>query len=181
MDNIYYSTDKDNLINNISDLEYDGLISELKSIELKYPSIIIDNSPTLKVGHSNINTTYNSFKVSRKHIAPMLSLDNGNSIKDLIAFHNKNIDLLSKYEPVKSLKYICEWKYDGLALSLIYENGNLKYCLTRGDGISGEDVTHSMLQLIPNLPKKLSGDFSIGFVEVRGEVFMNHDEFKKVF
>ena len=160
----YYSLDKPT----ISDFEFDKLMSELSRMEQKHPSAGDANSPSQIVGGSlneNFDTVY--------HNSPMLSLGNTYSEEDLRAF-DKRIKKTIK-EPYT---YVCELKYDGVAISLHYNNGVLKQALTRGDGSRGDDVTANV-RTIKNIPSKLQGNYPDEF-EIRGEIFMPHKGFEKI-
>ena len=143
----------------ISDVEYDILYSELKSLEDQFPEMIFENSPTQRVG-SDIAESSKTIK----HMQRMYSLDNAFSFNEIENFINKII------KDTGIFPEICmEHKIDGLSLNLLYNGGALKHALTRGDGISGEVVTENVLTIqdIPrNIPFK-------GILEVRGEVFMS--------
>lgn len=158
----------------IPDAEYDRLFHELADLENKYPDLKLDNTPTARVGSAPLK------KFSQvKHPIAMLSLDNAFTNDELKAFNKRVLDRLEKSShKTFEVEYVCEPKLDGLAVSLIYEDGKLVLGATRGDGIVGEDITANLktinsiaLQLQGNYPKK---------IEVRGEVFMPLDSFKKL-
>ena len=142
----------------ITDQEYDKYNRELINIETEYPELILANSPTRRVGGEVIDS-FN--KVTHK--IPMLSLSNVFNEEEIKDFANKIEKAGIKPE------FVCEYKIDGLSISLIYENGLLIRGVTRGDGITGEDVTHNV-KTIKSIPLKLKEPLDI---EVRGEVFMH--------
>ncbi len=149
----------------ISDYDYDQLFSELVKLEKKHPELDITNSPTQKVGGSVIASFQ---KVD--HRQPMLSLSNSYNDQDILDFDQRVKKFLRKDEPVE---YFAELKLDGLSMELIYENGQLVRALTRGDGVTGEDVTHN-IKTISSIPQKIRHK---SLLEVRGEVLI----FKKDF
>ena len=142
----------------ITDQEYDKLNRELIDLENKYPELKLKNSPTSHVGGE---TSLSSNKY--RHKTPMLSLANVFNEDEIKDFNDKI--LKAGITP----EYVCEYKIDGLSISLIYENGILVRGVTRGDGTSGEDVTPNV-KTIKSIPLKLNKDIDI---EVRGEVFMH--------
>ncbi len=151
-------------ISEISDYEYDELYKELVKLEAEYPQFVSADSPTLKVGGRPSENLKNI-----KHPVPLESLSNAFSLEDLIAF-DKRIK-----KDIEKPEYVLEKKLDGLSVTLLYENNEFVLGLTRGDGISGEDVTVN-LRTIENLPKKLSGN-KIDYLLVRGEVYMSKSTF----
>ena len=144
----------------VPDSEYDKLINELIALEKAYPQYASPLSPTQRVGGKVLD----KFEKIR-HVRPMLSLGNTFNESDLRDFNKRVCDLLG----VKEVDYVCELKIDGLAMSLIYENGQLIYAATRGDGIEGEIVTNNVLT-IKSIPTHISDHRSL---EVRGEVYMS--------
>lgn len=166
---LYYVLDKPE----INDADYDLLIKQLIAIETKYPEIVTPHSPTQRVGAAPAEGFQ---RVA--HLTPMLSLGNAFSAEELQAFHNRVIGGLGTSD---DLEYVVEHKIDGLAISLVYENGLLVRGATRGDGIEGEDVT-SNIKTIKSIPLKLQGDdVDIPpLLEVRGEVYMAKQEFARL-
>ncbi|RPG60702.1 MAG: NAD-dependent DNA ligase LigA [Flavobacteriales bacterium TMED191] len=162
---LYYILDKPR----ISDIEFDRLMSELATLENRYPNFSDPLSPTKRVGGNTVST----FK-SVKHSFPMLSLDNTYTNSDLNKFDQKNKKLLSK----DNLKYSCELKYDGVAISVIYKNGKLFQAITRGDGVFGDDVTEN-IKTIKSIPLKLFGEFP-ELLEMRGEIFIKKKQFEAI-
>ena len=142
---------------------------ELIDLENNYPTYSDPLSPTKRVGGGVINTF-----TSVKHKRPMLSLDNTYTESDLNRFDKKNKKLLNK----DNLNYSCELKYDGVAISVLYENGKLVQALTRGDGVFGDDVTEN-IKTIRSIPLKLFGNYP-DLLELRGEVFIEKKEFEKI-
>ena len=157
----YYVLDKPT----ITDFEYDKLIDELTELESKYPQLFDVNSPTQNVGGQLIN----SFE-SMNHDYPMLSLSNTYSNEELFDFE-KRIKKLTD----KNIEYVCELKFDGVSISLKYENGVLIRALTRGDGIKGDNVIEN-IKTIKSIPRKIFGNFPNLF-EIRGEIFISKSSF----
>ena len=155
----------------ISDSKYDTLIRELENLEKQNPSLISDYSPTKRVGASPAS----KFK-SINHSVPMLSLANAMNHEELIEFDDRIKKLLNSKDDIE---YVMEPKLDGLAVEVVYEDGIFKHGSTRGDGLIGEDVS-SNLKTIKAIPLKLlESDFdTTGIVEFRGEVFIDHLDFK---
>ena len=155
----------------ISDSKYDTLIRELEHLEKQNPDLISDYSPTRRVGASPTS----KFK-SINHSVPMLSLANAMNHEELIEFDDRIKKLLDSKDDIE---YAMEPKLDGLAVEVVYEDGIFKHGSTRGDGLVGEDVS-SNLKTIKAIPLKLlESDFDItGVVEFRGEVFIDHLDFK---
>ncbi|MDG2343525.1 MAG: NAD-dependent DNA ligase LigA [Flavobacteriales bacterium] len=156
------------ILNNslVSDFEFDKLMEELESLESKFPEYYDVNSPSKRVG-GDITKSFNSVR----HQFPMLSLSNSYSKEDIVDFHTRISKLIDD-----SFTYLCELKYDGVAISLIYENGQLLRAITRGDGVSGEDVTANV-RTISSIPLTLIGDFP-EMLEVRGEIIFPRPAFE---
>ena len=153
----------------ISDMDFDFKLKELEKLELEFPQYINPNSPTLKVG----GDITKNFKQVR-HRYPMLSLGNTYNEDELKEFDNRIKKLLEH-----DVEYVCELKFDGLAISLTYENGKLIRAVTRGDGVQGDDVTENV-KTIRSIPHQLKpGDYPSLF-EIRGEVFMHKATFEKL-
>jgi DNA ligase (NAD+) len=153
----------------ISDFEYDILLRELEKLENNTPQYTNKNSPTKRVG-SNPIKEFGTIK----HRLPMQSLANAMNENELEEF-NKQITKNISYD----IEYVAELKLDGLAVELVYENGNFIYGSTRGDGFIGEDITNN-LKTIKGIPLSLIGEKIPKLLEVRGEVFINHKDFKKL-
>ncbi len=153
----------------ISDLEFDALLRELQTIEQNHPGLVTPDSPTQRVGGEPVE----GFKTVR-HAVPMLSIDNTYNADELRAFDERVRKGLEGEEPA----YVVELKVDGVAISLRYEDGRLSRAATRGDGVQGDDVTHNV-RTIRSAPFRLTGDAPAAF-EVRGEVFMRHQELVRI-
>lgn len=153
----------------ISDREYDRLYRELIDLEERFPQLITPDSPTRRVG----GAPFKAFS-QIAHRAPMLSLDNTYSEEEVGAFYRR----IEKLLPNEKVPVVVEPKVDGVAVSLLYESGRLKYAATRGDGSVGDDITQN-IRTIRSLPKQLKGDAPPVF-EVRGEVFMTKEGFAKL-
>lgn len=147
----------------IPDAEYDRLMQQLRSLEAQHPELITHDSPTQRVGAAPLD----AFEQVR-HEVPMLSLDNVFDEDSYLAFDKRVHDRLKRAEP---LTFCCELKLDGLAVSLLYENGELVRAATRGDGTTGENITANV-RTIRAIPLRLHGENIPQRVEVRGEVFM---------
>lgn len=148
----------------ITDQEYDNYMRELYKLEEKYPELKQDMSPTSRVGGEIID----SFK-KIKHEVPMMSLSNVFNEDEIIAFDER----VKKEYPNPS--YVVELKIDGLSVSLLYKKGILVRAATRGDGITGEDITHNV-KTIKSIPLRLKEPLDI---EIRGEIYMSKDSFNK--
>ena len=155
-----------NSISVVSDYEFDQLLKELEELEIKYPELYDANSPTKRVG-GDITKTFETVP----HKYPMLSLSNSYSKDDIADFDQRVKKIIDV-----PLTYICELKYDGVAISIIYKNGNLVKAITRGDGTQGEDVTNNV-RTISSIPLVLSGDYPEN-LEVRGEIMYSKSVFK---
>lgn len=152
----------------ISDFDYDALIKELLELEQQFPELADPNSPTQKVG-GDITKEFQSIE----HKYPMLSLSNTYNAEEVKDFDQRVRNLLG-HDPA----YVCELKYDGVAIGLSYVNGILMRAVTRGDGVSGDDVSTNV-KTIRSIPLKLKGDFPSEF-EIRGEIFLPHKGFQKI-
>ena len=152
----------------ISDYEYDELYRELINIEKSHPDWILSDSPSQKVSGEN-NATFTAVE----HLSPMLSLNNGLNSLDIESFDRR----CKEGSNLTEIEYCCELKFDGLAISLLYENGFFVRAATRGDGLVGENVTNNVLT-ISSIPRELKTTNRPTRVEIRGEVFMSHQDFK---
>jgi DNA ligase (NAD+) len=158
----------------ISDHEYDLLMKELSDLEQQFPEIDVSDSPTQRVGAAPLEK-FSTFT----HLTPMLSLANAFSEQDMLDFNERIKRLLGTSE---NINFVAEPKLDGVAVNLIYENGNLAVGSTRGDGFTGEDITQN-LKTIHTLPLKMSRNAPVptpDMIEIRGEVYMEIDAFKKL-
>src|ERR1700739_3937341 len=131
----------------ISDREYDRLYAELVDLESRFPMLVTPDSPTQRVG----GKPQQAF-AQIKHRVPMLSLDNTYSEEEVANFYARIIRLL----PNEKIPVVIEPKADGVAVSLFYENGKLKYAATRGDGLVGDDITQN-IRTIRSVPERLRG------------------------
>ena len=158
-----------NSISEVSDYDFDMLLEELIRLEKEFPAFRLSNSPTQRVG-GTITKTFNSVL----HKYPMLSLSNTYSEEDLREFDKRIQKVLEG-----DFEYICEQKFDGVAISLTYQNGELVLGATRGDGTRGDDITQNV-RTIRSLPLHLqAGDYPPEF-EVRGEAFMPFSVFQQL-
>ncbi|MDP2388545.1 MAG: NAD-dependent DNA ligase LigA [Bacteroidota bacterium] len=160
----------------ISDYDFDMLLEELIQLEKEFPEYLLPNSPSQRVG-GEITKTFKTVK----HQYPMLSLANSYSKEEMQEFDARvkkglELDTNSLFAP--DIEYVCELKFDGLSISLIYENGQLKQAVTRGDGVQGDDVTTNV-RTIRSIPLKLKGDFPPAF-EIRGEIFFPRNVFDEI-
>ena len=158
----------------MSDAEYDRLFRELEQLEATYPEFSRPDSPTQRVG-AHAETAQETFSPVR-HREPMLSLANALDESEFREFDERVRRSLGS--EVEQLQYSIEYKYDGLAVELVYEKGRLKTAATRGDGVTGENITENV-KTIASVPKKLRGMVP-AILEVRGEVVMRVSEFKKL-
>ncbi len=153
----------------VPDAEYDRLMQRLKALEAEHPELITPDSPTQRVGASPLS----AFEQVR-HEIPMLSLDNVFDEESYLAFDKRVRDRL---KDTQDLTFCCELKLDGLAVSLLYENGSLVQAATRGDGTTGENITANV-RTIRAIPLKLRGENIPQRIEIRGEVFMPQKGFE---
>ena len=159
----------------ISDAAYDRLYRELESLEAQHPEFIVPDSPTQRVGAAPIV----AFETVR-HREPMLSLNNAMDSSEIREFHEQVVRFIERSDPEKasSVTYTAELKFDGVALSLHYEDGLLVQALTRGDGESGENVL-AQIKTVRSIPLRLRGEQS-GPIEVRGEIVFPRDAFERL-
>ncbi|MEJ5350657.1 MAG: NAD-dependent DNA ligase LigA [Melioribacteraceae bacterium] len=159
----------------ISDYEYDQLVNELIQLEKENPHLITPDSPTQRVG-SDLTNVFNPVA----HRIPMLSLSNTYSEEEMYDFDRRVKEGLPKSEKVE---YVCELKIDGVSVSLRYKNGLLVTAATRGDGTTGEDVTNNVrtIRSVPlSIRKPESIKLKLDDIEVRGEIYMEIEAFKKI-
>ena len=152
----------------ISDYEFDQKMKELEALEKQFPEFALPDSPTQRVGGEPVKEF-----ATVTHKYPMMSLSNSYSIGEI-----KEYDARVQKLTGRAVEYVCELKYDGLSISLTYENGLLVRAVTRGDGVRGDGVTHNV-KTIRSIPLRLRGDYPPE-LEIRGEVFMPHDAFKRL-
>ena len=153
----------------IGDYEFDQKLENLIQLEKEYPEFADPNSPTQKVG-GDITKNF----ITVKHRWPMLSLGNTYSEQDL-----RDFDERVKKAIGEDFEYVCELKFDGLSISLTYENGILKRAVTRGDGTQGDDVTNN-IKTIHSIPHYVKGEEIPILFEIRGEVFMHRAAFERL-
>src|SRR5881398_964788 len=153
----------------ISDREYDRLYKELVDLETEFPELITPDSPTQRVGGKPLEAF-----AQIGHRIPMLSLDNTYSEEEVANFYARVTRLL----PNEKIPVVIEPKVDGVAVSLLYENGRLRYAATRGDGMVGDDITQN-IRTIRSVPSQLKSAAPKVF-EVRGEVYMDKRGFAKL-
>ena len=149
----------------ITDLEYDIKKTELQALEAAFPMLVRGDSPTMRVGEDR-----DDFFIKMHHTIPMLSLDNTYSYDEVRAFDTRVCTQLGH-----KVRYVCELKYDGMAIALHYQNGQLAYALTRGNGVEGDNVTNNILQ-IASIPHTVD---EITEFEVRGEIYMLNSYFEE--
>lgn len=149
----------------ISDYDFDQLLKSLEKLEKEFPEFSSENSPTKRVG-GDLTKKFQAVA----HRYPMLSLSNTYSEEEIMDWENR-----IKKSINEEIEYVCELKYDGVAIGIRYENGQLTAAVTRGDGEKGELVTTNV-RTIRTIPLQLQGDFPLDF-EIRGEIFMPHEQF----
>lgn len=158
----------------ISDAEYDSLFRELVSLEERHPELVTTESPTQRVGGAPADR----FRAIR-HRLPMLSLDNAANEWEILSKLDARVKKELGLPDCTSVAYMCEPKMDGLAVELVYEKGLLTAALTRGDGVTGEDVTEN-IRTMRDIPLRLNGSDIPPLLEVRGEVFLSLAAFQKI-
>jgi DNA ligase (NAD+) len=156
----------------VSDAEYDALLNELRAIEADNPDLVTPDSPTQRVGGAPLEKF-----APVTHLQPMLSLANARNEEELRAWDQRIRNLLAKERDHIELEYVTEPKIDGLAISLLYEDGRLVRGATRGNGEVGEDVTHN-LRTIKDIPKRVDG--APPLLEVRGEAYLPRSVFARL-
>jgi DNA ligase (NAD+) len=164
-DRLYY----ENATPIISDREYDRLYKELVDLETQSPDLVTPHSPTQRVGGKPLEAF-----AQVQHLAPMLSLDNTYSEEEVANFYKRITRLL----PAERIPVVIEPKVDGVAVSVMYEKGRLKYAATRGDGFVGDDITQN-IKTIRSVPHQLRGA-APGVFEVRGEAYLDKAGFEKL-
>lgn len=156
----------------VPDAEYDRVLRALQQLEQDHPELVTPDSPTQRVGA----TPLEQFS-QVAHEVPMLSLDNAFDADELAAFERRLLDRLG--DSAAPIAYSCEPKLDGIAVSLLYRDGVLVRGATRGDGRTGEDITHNV-RTVPSIPLQLRGGDYPGVLEVRGEVYMPRAGFEQL-
>jgi DNA ligase (NAD+) len=172
----------------VSDLDYDRLVDELRRLEAAHPDLVTSDSPTQRVGDEPIAALR-----SVRHRVPMLSIDNTYGVDELAAWGRRVEKLLAAADPITAqpaaaaaddaptdaaataVAWVLELKIDGVAVSLTYERGVLVLAATRGNGVVGDDVTHNV-RTIPGVPLRLALDDPPDLVEVRGEIYMANSD-----
>jgi DNA ligase (NAD+) len=154
----------------ISDAEFDELLRELRDLESAHPELVTPDSPTQRAGVARIGATF----AAVDHVVPMMSLDNAFSREELDAWYQRISRIVT--DPIA---FVGEPKLDGLAISLLYEDGELRRGATRGNGVTGEDVTAN-IATITTIPHRLSEKKVPARIEVRGEVFMPLASFEEL-
>ncbi len=152
----------------ISDFDFDKMLKELQELENQHPEFFDENSPTQRVGGTitkNFPTVVHEYR--------MYSLDNSYSIEDLQDWEKRIEKTLEE-----KVEFVCELKYDGASISILYENGKLKQAVTRGDGFQGDEIT-SNIKTIRSIPLKLKGEFPEKFY-IRGEIVLPFKEFNRI-
>ena len=163
---LYYQEDR----SEISDFEFDQLLDELIGLEQQFPEFLQEDSPSQRIG----GTITKEFETS-VHGYRMLSLGNTYSEAELRAFDDRVAKILEH----RNYTYFCELKFDGVAISLVYEQGKLVRAVTRGDGVRGDNVTQNV-KTIRNIPLSVKGEDVPESFEVRGEIFLPKKEFAKI-
>ncbi len=153
----------------ISDFDFDQKLKELEALEQQYPQFLDPDSPTQKVG-GDITQRFNTVR----HRWPMLSLGNTYSEQELRDFDERIRKAIGD-----DFEYVCELKFDGLSISITYENGVLKQAVTRGDGTQGDEVTANV-KTIKTIPNRLKSDGYPDLFEIRGEIFMHRPAFQRL-
>lgn len=159
-----------NSVSEISDYEFDQLLAQLIELEKQYPQFRYPDSPSQRVGGTITKDFETVF-----HTYPMLSLSNTYSEEELAEFEQR----VSRALPEQTYEYLCELKFDGVAISLRYENGLLTLAATRGDGVQGDDITANA-KTIRSLPLRVAAENLPSTFEVRGEVFMPRSVFDQI-
>jgi len=156
----------------VPDAEYDRALRRLQELEALHPELLRPDSPTQRVGAQALSEF-----TQIAHEVPMLSLDNAFDDQELRDFDRRVQERLGQGNG--EIEYACEPKLDGIAVSLLYRDGILQRGATRGDGFSGEDITHNV-RTIPSIPLRLHGEGIPGLLEVRGEIYMPRQGFEQL-
>ena len=150
----------------ISDRDYDRLMDRLKKLETDHPELVTPDSPTQRIGDQRVEGLE-----PFEHRVPMLSIENADSLDKL----KKYGDRVAKLLPGEKVEWVVELKVDGVAVSLIYEDGLLTHGVDRGDGQTGDDITHNV-RTIKDIPLRLLGEDFPPLLEVRGEIYMTNSD-----
>ena len=156
----------------VPDAEYDRGMQRLRQIEAAHPDLVTPDSPTQRVGAEPLSQF-----AEVRHEVPMLSLENAFSGDEMQAFRRRLLDRLG--DDTTELEFACEPKLDGIAVSLLYRHGQLERAATRGDGTTGEDITHNV-RTVRSVPLHLRGEDYAEVLEVRGEIYMPREGFEKL-
>lgn len=156
----------------ISDAEFDELFSRLEDLEALHPEIVSNDSPTQEVG-GDVSSAF----APVQHLARMYSLEDVFSLEELRIWFHRTAGSLQQIRPGAKPSWLAEVKIDGLAINLLYRDGELVRAATRGDGVTGEDVTHNVATM-DDIPQRLTGENLPAEVEVRGEIFMPSEDFR---
>ncbi|MFM1902732.1 MAG: ligase, partial [Planctomycetota bacterium] len=154
----------------ISDRDYDRLLDELRDLETRHPDLVTPDSPTQRVGDEPIGELE-----PVRHRVPMMSIDNTYGVDDLAAWGRRVAKLLAEAGDDTPPRWVLELKIDGVAVSLTYEAGRLVQGATRGNGVTGDDITHNV-RTIHGVPLALTLADPPPVVEVRGEVYMPNSD-----
>ena len=154
----------------ISDRDYDRLVDELRALEAKHPELVTPDSPTQRVGDEPVPELQ-----PVRHRVPMMSIDNTYGIDDLAAWGKRVEKLLAEAGHTEPVEWVLELKIDGVAMSLTYDRGRLALGATRGNGVTGDDVTHNV-RTIHGVPLVLGLESPPESIEVRGEVYMTNSD-----
>ncbi len=155
----------------VSDAEFDELFRRLETIEALHPELVANDSPTQEVG-GDVSSAF----APVEHLQRMYSIEDVFSLEELTVWLRRASAGVEQRSPGSSIRWLTELKIDGLAVNLLYRNGELVRAATRGDGVTGEDITHNVLT-IASIPQRLSGNDIPGEVEIRGEVFIPSKDF----
>ncbi|MHA7263228.1 NAD-dependent DNA ligase LigA [Arthrobacter sp. TMN-37] len=155
----------------VSDAEFDALFRRLETIEALHPELVSNDSPTQEVG-GDVSSAF----APVEHLQRMYSIEDVFSLEELTVWLRRALAGIEQRSPGSSVRWLTELKIDGLAVNLLYRNGELVRAATRGDGVTGEDITHNVLT-IASIPRRLTGDDVPEEVEVRGEVFIPSKDF----
>ena len=158
----------------VSDLEYDRALRRLSDLEAEHPDLDSPDSPTRRLGDAPVDHL-----VSVPHEVPMMSIDNTYDRDELRAYFDRTEKLLAKTHPDAPVRWVMEYKIDGVAASVRYEHGVLVRGLTRGNGTVGDDITHN-LRTVRDLPLKLRTDDPPAVLELRGEVYMTGEDLTRL-
>ena len=154
----------------ISDRDYDWLVEELRSLETQHPDLVTPDSPTQRVGDEPVAELR-----PVRHRVPMMSIDNTYSAADLDAWGKRVEKLLAAAGSMEPVEWVLELKIDGVAMSITYDDGMLTLAATRGNGVTGDDVTHNV-RTIPGVPLSLDLATPPRSIEIRGEVYMTNSD-----